>query len=69
VAVTGGGDGTVALWQLNDGGLIAAGDPQPSHGGYLGEIRAVAAGQLGGRPVAVSAKLRGCGCGGSATKD
>ena len=53
VAVTGGSDGTVALWRLGEDGLAPAGDPQPGHGGRCG-VQAVAVGQVGGQTVAVT---------------
>lgn len=32
LAVTGGGEGSVALWRVGEDGLVAAADPQPGHG-------------------------------------
>ena len=52
VAVTGGDDGTVALWRLGEDGLAPASDPQPGHGVF--GVQAVAIGQLGDQTVAVT---------------
>jgi len=49
--VTGGDDGTVALWRIGTDGLVLAGDPQPCH---ADKVAAVAVGQLGDQPVAVT---------------
>ncbi|WP_327065200.1 hypothetical protein [Kitasatospora sp. NBC_01302] len=49
VAVTGGGDGTVRLWDLATGAPI--GEPMTGH---TGMVLAVAAGESAGRPVAIS---------------
>jgi WD40 repeat protein len=50
VAVTGGEDGTLALWRLGEDRLARIGDPQHVHF----RVGAVAVGQLGGRSVAVT---------------
>ncbi|MFF7636506.1 hypothetical protein ACFZB9_25650 [Kitasatospora sp. NPDC008050] len=49
VAVTGGGDGTVRLWDLAGGTPI--GEPMTGH---RAAVRAVATGEVAGRPVAIS---------------
>ncbi len=53
VAVTGGGDGTVALWRVGQDRLALASGPQPGHRGVLG-VRTVAVGQVGDQMVAVT---------------
>ena len=49
VAVTGGVDGTVRVWDLRTG--AARGEPL---GGHTAEVKAVAVGMVDGIPVAVS---------------
>lgn len=51
LAVTGMGDGKVALWRADEEGLARAGDPQPCHDSA---VVAVAVSQLGGRLMAVT---------------
>jgi WD40 repeat protein len=58
LVVTGGHDGTVALWRVGEDGLAAAGNPQPGHGGPPG-VRAVAVGQAGGQLMAVTGGFDG----------